>query len=404
MTFRDDHDAALARVDALDAELERTKAERDRATGERDDLREQVERLERERAELQAQLAKHAPKPRSKAPAAPARDAQAARPSALRQRMVSILPWVVAGGIGITVFAVGMCRHGKTVATYAAWQQRVRDAEQHKQRWKSLIRLEPCVRQTLLAAAGPIARRHPDVFDPVKQIDPGGWALRSLTSNCLDPAKGLVADKQSEAWKGPLREWLAVEEKLAGPAKRLEAYESNADWREDQGAARRQLWQDAMTVIDERRAILGKIRQQVFPEVRAELRGLQQRHEAQKGRDETWWRMELGLGLWAINEISLEKAGIYAGRWFDEAAAAPHLRQPVATWVEAGKQAPIEVRRELRKLEWITTPLIEGRPLRGETPLWHLAHPESDVLQDLLHDGIPAIPDPGPEPPEPSSD
>lgn len=46
MTYRDDHDAAIARAEALQADLERSEAERARAEAERDRLRAKVDQLE----------------------------------------------------------------------------------------------------------------------------------------------------------------------------------------------------------------------------------------------------------------------------------------------------------------------------------------------------------------------
>jgi hypothetical protein len=43
--FRDDHDAALQRIEALEADLKQTKAERDQATRERDRLADDVAKL-----------------------------------------------------------------------------------------------------------------------------------------------------------------------------------------------------------------------------------------------------------------------------------------------------------------------------------------------------------------------
>ncbi len=49
MTFRDDHDAAIARSNALETELERTKRELDKTKQQRDQLATEVEALEQYR-------------------------------------------------------------------------------------------------------------------------------------------------------------------------------------------------------------------------------------------------------------------------------------------------------------------------------------------------------------------
>lgn len=401
MTFRDDHDAALARVDALDAELARTKAERDTAIAERDELRTKLETLSRERDELREELEKAKPKPRPKPAKQPTTPATT---SARKKLYLQIALWVAGGLLVAIAFTWGTCNASKKAAAHDAWRARVKEAERYKQRWQRLTRFEPCVRWTATGEVGPLEHRHPSKFDPRTHRDPG-YSVSSLKSSCTSVVKELAEDPATPLpWKAPLTEWLAIEDTLEKPFEALNEYESNADWREDNGAARPALWKAVEVVLAQRRPIIAKIRKIVLPGIRAELRGIQKRHEAKAGRDATWWRMELGIALWEINDLSLEKSGVYEGRWYDLEAAAPHLREPVKAWVEAGKQAPIEVRRELRKIEWITQPIIEGQLPRGETPLWHLHHSDADLLDDISRGTIPAIPDPGPEPERPSDD
>lgn len=130
-----------------------------------------------------------------------------------------------------------------------------------------------------------------------------------------------------------------------------------------------------------RRAIFADLRATALPALRAEMRALQAAHATAHGRDEIWWRIELGLALWAINAQSYDVTGVDAGRAPDDAAAPPVLRAPIAALRAASADAPIEVRRDLRKLDWITGPLADGRLPGGEAPLWHLAHPEGDLLR-----------------------
>jgi len=51
MTYRNDHDAAVARGDALEDELERTKRELEKTKGDRDKLAAEVKELEQYRPE-----------------------------------------------------------------------------------------------------------------------------------------------------------------------------------------------------------------------------------------------------------------------------------------------------------------------------------------------------------------
>lgn len=116
--------------------------------------------------------------------------------------------------------------------------------------------------------------------------------------------------------------------------------------------------------------------------------------------DEIWWRIELGLAQWDIDEIALEAGGVYGGRDFDVSAAAPLLERPVAALLARVPQAPIEIRRQMRAIEWVTVPLAAGEVLGGETPLWHLTHSEADLIAKLRDEKmVPALPpDPGPQP------
>jgi hypothetical protein len=70
VTFRDDHDAALARADALEAEVERKDSELAKAKKRADTNEEEIARLRAENEKLRAAT----PKARKSVPATPVRE------------------------------------------------------------------------------------------------------------------------------------------------------------------------------------------------------------------------------------------------------------------------------------------------------------------------------------------
>lgn len=382
MTFRDDHDAAVARADALEEDKERLEAERDKLKAERDQLKAERDELE-----------KSSPKPKKEKPR---REPETPSDAERRKKLKA---WLIGGAsvaaIAFVMIMSGYCGAQKQKA-YKAWQQKVAARQAHKDRWQQLIRVEPCVRDIAYDAAS-ASQWTPDKYDPRKDNMGIGYALSRLVGNCTDSAKKLAGDKQLQGpATGALRDWLAAEAALVEPIKALSAYYSNADWREDNLVGAGALWAPVTPALDRRKQALAAVRRDTLPAIREAMRALQREHGR---KDEIWWRIEIGLDLWAIDDLAYDKSGIYAGRPADEHAAEGALREPVRKMLERTKQAPIEVRRQVRQLEWITNQLVSGEPLHGETPLWHLAHSDGDVLAASYHLEAPAMPpDPGPAP------
>jgi hypothetical protein len=381
VTFRDDHDAALARADALAAELERTRQERDA-------LREKGEALEAELA--------NRPLPREQQKTVE-RARSSGAPSSTRKAWL----WGIVGALAFVSLITALALRDRRIdQAREAWAAKREAREAYRRRWVALKSVEPCVRQVALAAV--TARRYtPDKVDPRTQIV---WPFtENVAGNCLDGTRQLADDPAlAPAARTALRGWVSVQRELAAPLGALAVYYDNGDWKEDNFASAPALWAPVLALLARQLDALATVRRDALPPITAELRGMQQAHEQQHGRDETWWRLELGLGLRAIADRSFDAGGVYAGRELDEGAAGLAVRGQVVDLLRATEQAPIELRRIIRKVDWITEPLVQGTPPRGEQPLWHLANLEGDLIGAAVHDHVPALPpDPGPQP-EPS--
>lgn len=389
MTFRDDHDAALARADALAQQVERLEKERAELAAERDELTSERDEIARERDKLAAERAE--PEPAFE----PQPRAEGGGDSGGKRSKVTLIA-VIGGSVLLAgVIVAGIAVDCNRDRRHDRWKAAMHARQRYKARWQAVISTEPCVRDAAYDAvlAQEVA---PDRVHP-KTKPFAGNLLGRLESNCTGSARRLVNDAATPAEvRAGLKRWLAVEAQLAPVVKSLSAYYSNRDWVEDDVRRGKALWAKARPLIDQRRAIFADLRKTALPALRAEMRQKQRAHEATSGRDEVWWRIQLGLALWQINDRSFDVIGIYAGRRPDPATAPPVLREPVARLVANGRQAPLPVRRSLRKIDWITGPLSRGQLPRGETPLWHLDR--ADLLSPT-RDTPPAMPlDPGPEP------
>ena len=377
MAFRDDHDAALARADALEDEVERTKRERDA-------LAAKVKEFE----------AKATPEPERR-PASESSSEEA--PSSKRGAIGAVVGTLVLFGIMAGFGMRESCTHKRE---HDAWQQKADARKAHETRWRALVAVEPCVRRvawgTMSVRGGAL-----DKIDP--RTNSAYHSAGQATANCYGGGSALLADaKTSTAIKTALGSWIDLQRKLEVAAKPVDAYYSNSDWKEDNFAGAPALWKPVLVLLDQQAPMLETLRRDVLPALREEMRAILQEHEAKAGRDEAYWRGALTVALYELTDRGYAASGIYAGTPPDLAAAAKALQQPVTQFLALVKQAPIEVRRDLRKLDWILEPFAAGEFSRAETPLWHLSNGEADLLRG--RSVIPALPpDPGREP-ESSSD
>ena len=380
MTFRDDHEAALARAEALQTELDRSEAER--------------KRLEAEVAALKAPKPPRAKRPTKPRPrkSAPSRAVRAGMSSATKVRFMFGAAGALLVAILLVISSQSDCTGQKA---HEAWEARVHAQGAHQERWRALASVEPCARRVvdLQARRITIDPSHPEAID--------SYGISQLVSNCTDGAKRLAGDPRlSRPARDALVGWLDAEQALMAPVNQARAYFGEADWKEDGGAGGAKRWDAVKTALARRLRAVVAVRETTLPAVRDEIRRLQVEHAAAHGQDEVWWRVELELALWAIVDAAWQAMGRYQGvpaRPLDEdTAAAPAVQAQVVALLAAAKQAPIEVRRDLRDVDWIPGPLADGVAPRGETPLWHLS---MFGLLDGTWERPPAMPpEPGPEP------
>lgn len=412
MTFRDDHDAALARADALEIEVERLQRERDALAEERD--RAVAARDEAASAAATAtsrddagpgRTANAKAKAESKA-AARARRRAAAKAKATagppRERRLPL--WAkVALIVGATAAAGGF--FGSAISEGCArqrahdrWRAATAARAQHERRWRALIAVEPCVRKVAFDAVG-AEHLTPERYDPRTQTFPG-WSFEQLAGNCTGGAKALVADlTTAPAIRTELGDWLAIEAELAPVAKALGDYYRGRDWVEDDLRGARALWAQAHALIDRRRAAIATLRARTLPALREEIRGYQAAERAAHGEADGWWRVELGLALWALVDAGYDAGGIYAGRELDNAVAAVAVRDRASRLLGQAAAAPLALRRELRALDGLLAPLARGAVPGGEEPIWQLDY-ATRTIWARTDDAPPGQPPaPGPEPP-----
>jgi hypothetical protein len=388
VTFRDDHDAALARADAAEAEAERAREERDALAAKVKELEGELERRPK-------------PKPKQKPPKIKKRASSSSDSDDGSNKaglIAGVFTAVVLGGIMIAGLASDCGQRGKI----KDWEEATRLREAHRERYQALLSVDSCVRDVAYDAV--MARRYtPDKIDPRTTYT--GSVGDRLVSNCLDGSRKLLSDpRTSPQVKAALGAWLDLQRDIIAPAKALSTYYGNSDWKEDNLAGAPALWAPVLQKLDAQTKLIERVRREVFPEITTELRAMQRTHHDRFGKDEIWWRVELGLQLRAISDRTYEVGGIYAGRESDDVAAALAVREPMQKLLASAKDAPIELRRIVREIDYLTEPIAAGNPLRGETPLWHL-----ERFDDKLFDPhsstnrVPALPpDPGPRPAEPS--
>lgn len=400
MTFRDDHDAALARAEALENEVERTKRERDELAAKVKELEEQAKQPRQTPAKkatpTEQRRKERRARERAKAARAPEPSSDSDTRGEKRAVWISVLGTLVLFGVMVLFGVRRSCQHS---SDEAAWKAKFEARKSHVNRWNAVTSVEPCVRR--IAYASTSARGYtPDQVDPRKVYvsQPAG----NTVGNCLGGAGELLADpKTTPAIKAALGAWLDLQKSLEAPVKALDDYYSNRDWQEDNLAGAPALWAPVLRLLDKQRENIEAVRRDVLPALRHEVRDILATHEKDHGRDDLYWRGALTVQLWEINDRSYEAAGIYVGKRPDQAAAATAIRPLVTQFLELAKKAPIDVRRDVRKLDWITSQIVTGGELMGETPLWHLANADHDLIP-RGSDRIPALPpEPGPRPVDP---
>ncbi|MEZ4368951.1 MAG: hypothetical protein R2939_22120 [Kofleriaceae bacterium] len=380
MTYRDDHEAALARAAALATEVERLEQERDelaaaKATAE---------------AERDAARAGRLAPPRPRAEPTTTRRRPRPRPRTI------VLAAVGVAGLAVLI-AAGVSRTRAIDRAWATYEAAVDARTAARARWSAMVATEPCARDVDLEL-GMYRARLPATWSP-EAVSALGDVAR-LVDRCRDGTKTLAADPLMPA---PVRDamaaWLAAEDALAPAVTALATYLRAGDWKEDAFARAPALVAALEAPLAARAAVLDRVHAEALPPVRAYLAELARAHAERAGHDLTWWRIELGLELWSLARTATAAGGLRAGRPLDTEAAVRALRQPMAAWRAHGAEAPIEVRRELRAFDWIADAFATDGP-RPPDLVWQLCHGQLDVLRRVSADDSPMLPVVPPRPPD----
>lgn len=321
MSFRDDHEAAIARVDALEEEVERVKRDNERLAAENAALRNPP---------------KPAKPPRPEKPPTPERT-----PSERSAYWKKLAPKLAGGAgiVGLFVLMVGgpMYVDCKNEREY---KSALVDYERQKSTWHGLVDFEDCARDTLhqLASASSLDA---EKQDPRTNSYPGPPSL----NDCVQKLAVLPSIPTIAPAKDALDDWRTAHATVLGPHKRLAEYYQNRDWKDDNYAAGPKLWADYLPTLHAFRAATITALKTAAPLVRAEIRAVQRAYEARRGKDAMWWRIEVG---YARNElVSVYPLGGTQAEMFAKAKA---LRALIAT-------APLELRRDWRQivdeLDWV---------------------------------------------------
>ena len=372
MSFRDDHDAALARAAALEAENAR--------------LREEVERLKNPPEPEQPKKKNKKKKP---------------EPTPPRERLPVLQ---IIGGVLFLAIAIPV-----VVCIERADPERARMAERKRAeaqahidrvvrlRWRALVGLEPCAADATVGLHYAL-RATPDHYDPrdppadIGYIDQGAHLELLTRRNCfadlgriaIEPL--LPADVRALAIE-LIRARRALESELAP----LVAYLRHRDWQEDDHAAGRAMWAELRPRVAAWRDLLRRYREAAVPAARAAIAAAAAEHERVHGRDLVWWQLEIGVAyrdLVAQATALLEPDGL-APRAIDRDSL-PALLRPAADRVLAlVDEAPIELRRLFRDFSGRIDYLREyGNPAEGlaalnsrtADPLWGTTGGDAPLL------------------------
>lgn len=378
MTYRDDHDAALARAAALEEENQR--------------LREENEQLKNPPP---PEPEPAVPEPAAPAPAAPAPLPQPAWPPDWLK-----LTAMVAGGALLFIVLVwyGVTHDPDRAESERSDQIRARNA--YQARWSALVWIEPCLRDAENSLRWAL-RYTPERYDP--RAPDAAWVdvrtmVDRLGGRCRHHAFALISDPALRTnARRALSEWGSADDRLAAAGTPVADYYSNRDWVEDDFAGAAPLWRRLELVLDRWRSAKTWVEEVVLPELRVEIGALAAAHERRAGRDETWWRIHVGLAVW-----DLLAAGHAAMRDSEEGApidaerVRAACRDPAAKVIALGKEAPLEVRRALRDLQgYYLEPLAAGTAADPAEMLSHVQYTPGDLILSIDAEAIPGMP---PEP------
>jgi hypothetical protein len=355
--FRDDQEAAHARADALEEELEREKAENAR-------LRALVEKPAEKGPATEAVAA--APAPKEAAEAAARLEGDGTK-------------WWLRGPVLLAVAAIAV----KVLVDYryhAAWIEARTARTYERLRWRLMTEVGACVRITearsarvagLDATSADPRKKDGAITEAVARVQElegrrlhrraGRTGTQEVASSCVGAFTAdaywdefrdedvaakhdRTLDHFATAIRHPLEVWIDREHELDAAGTRLHEYYVKRDYVDDDYRAGPALWAGLRTALEARDAAVATIRAEVLPVVHQEMRAEQAAYEARSGRDALWWRIELGFML----DDLLDAAFRAHGPGQNDAVVADLVREPARRLIEAAKGAPLDVRREVR--------------------------------------------------------
>jgi len=308
VTFRDDHDAALARISSLEHDNEALR-------GECETLRADNKRLAAENAELRAKVPKR--EPRVKPP-----------PSERKRRIINIVK-----GVAIALVIIGTIAIPAIVQHYRekAYEAEKREHGRHALRWKGLIGLDDCLRDSTYAV-GQLAGLDAAKTDP--RAGGQSFSTNRLGMRCVDKLEAL---REVDGIGGPIGRWQDAGRALAAPIDALATYYEKGDYKDDNYAAAPGHWALARPKLDAYAAAIEEV-WKALPQARAAMRAMQADYAKRAGQTDVWWRIELGY-LW--NDL------VNAEARKRPAAEIVKLASELAQKIPS---APVDVRRDLRSL------------------------------------------------------
>lgn len=242
--FRDDHDAALARVDALEAEVERLRAERDQALAALSDPPPPAPALEPSALELPS----FEPLPAFEPP--PPRPTPAPAPRARTWGPLVVGALTLAPMVPIWLLLASEC------ADERARHERARAA------------IGPCLDE-LPAELAAQRDAMPDRFEPARRPAPA--LERSIAVACSAHAATLALDDELPRHaRARLAHWDETERALDAPLAQLADYYRHRDWEEDDMRGARTIWKRLAPLLAARDAAIHDVRETVLPILRGE--------------------------------------------------------------------------------------------------------------------------------------
>ncbi len=345
--FRDDHDAAVARAESLQDE---------------------VDRLEREKTELAAKLVaaeaksekydvqqQRAVATEARARAKAAKDAEMRSSSQAESAKSARIGWIAMGAFTLLVLGaviVPSCKHKRE---HERWVVATEVRKTQLGRWHGYLHTGECVRQTESTLAG-IAALGAEPGDPRTHAQIG--IRDNLIVDCVGLSDLIADDTLAPAARASFTAWARDLARFQSAVKPLDVYLAKADWKDDDYASGPAKWAPVVAARDQLIVDLRDARAVGIPAVDRAIAAIA---KAQAPGSDASFRIAIGAEIEALDDVLLTTPD------------RDRARSLAAKILEDAKVAPIEVRREVRAiagLEAISHVDPDGRSQAPSNPLW----------------------------------